>query len=70
LIGGRTIGLAADPDPALLSPFSRKPEKAVAAVGDRGYSAAANQALGAPPLPLAGEGWGEGKPQAPLRRGV
>jgi len=35
----------------------------MAAVDDRGYSAAADDGRGAPPLPLAGEGWGEGKPQ-------
>jgi len=50
--------------PALRATFSRKREKVVAAVGDRGYSAA----LGAPPLPLAGEGWGEGEPQTLVRR--
>jgi hypothetical protein len=33
----------------------------VAAASDRGYSA--------PPLPLAGEGWGEGKPEH-LREGL
>jgi len=60
------IGAAAHPHPALRATFSRKREKEfVAAVDDRGYSATADEALGAPPLPLAGEGWGEGKPRSP-----
>ncbi len=50
------------PHPALRAPFSRKREKGF----ERRLTkfSAAREALGAPPLPLAGEGWGEGKPQA------
>jgi len=49
------IAAAVDPHPALRATFSRKREK--------GFTSA-DETVGAPPLPLAGEGWGEGEPRA------
>jgi len=50
--------VALSPHPALRATFSRKREKGF--VRRRGMRARVDEALGAPPLPLAGEGWGEG----------
>jgi hypothetical protein len=54
--------LAPYPHPALRATFSRKREKGCSP-RPRAMSANASKALRAPPLPLAGEGWGEGDPQ-------
>ncbi len=57
----RMITVAAYPHPALRATFSRKREK-----GFRQRCAntlCVDDAYTAPPLPLAGEGWGEGKPR-------
>src|SRR5579883_1014254 len=65
--GARMISAAARPHPALRATFSRKREEGgLAAVGGSSY-AVADEGRFAPPLPLAGEGWGEGQP---LRRHV
>jgi hypothetical protein len=52
--------LAAYPHPALRATFSRKREKGFPR--RPGKSSGGDDERNAPPLPLAGEGWGEGKP--------
>jgi len=82
-LNAQTMIAAPDPHPALRATFSRKREKGfcsraddaldalpfVTAVADRGYTAPADEGRGAPPLPLAGEGWGEGEPP-PMQSGA
>jgi hypothetical protein len=50
-----------NPHPALRATFSRKREKGC--LSDHAIFANADEGRSAPPLPLAGEGWGEGKPR-------
>ena len=57
---------AANPHPALRATFSRKREKGFGL--RRVKFAPLDEGSGAPPLPLAGEGWGEVKPRRILNR--
>jgi len=59
----RIMIVAANPHPAVRATVSRKRETViVAAFIDRGDRAKPEESYGAPPLPLAGKGWGEGRP--------